>query len=113
MGEDQRRYHRLGVALEMRVRGNDHQGHPFEEATSSDDVSRGGCSFHLSHEVAMGSELELEILRRPVPRAAPTPFLTKGVVLRVIQVEPDQYNIGIRFTGPQFPTFSSENTSGE
>ena len=112
MGQDQRRQHRLGVELEMRVSGTDRYGLPFEETTSSDDVSRGGCSFHASHEVNTGSELELEILRPGVGRRAPTPFLTKGVVLRAINTGPDQYKVSVEFTGPHFPTYSSETTAG-
>ena len=112
MGENNRHQHRLGVELEMRVSGTDQDGLPFEEATSSDDVSRGGCSFHTSHEVNIGSELELEILRPGVGRRPPTPFLTKGVVLRAIHTGPDQYTVGVQFTGPHFPTYSSEGTTG-
>jgi hypothetical protein len=58
----------------------------------------------------MGSELEIEIYRRvPGPRGE-APFLTKGVVARIIPLELDQYSIGIQFTGPHFPTYSSEST---
>jgi len=112
MGDDSRRQHRLGVELEMRVSGTDCSGLHFEEATSSDDVSRGGCSFHTSHELKIGSELELEILRPAVGRRPPTPFLTKGVVLRAIDTGAGQYTVGVQFTGPHFPTYSSETTTG-
>ena len=110
MGLEQRRHHRLGVALEMQVHGADHSGLTFEEATSSDDVSRHGCSFHSSHRLDVGAELELEILRRSAGRRPPTPFLTQGVVLRVAEEADGQYLVSVTFTGPQFPTFASEGT---
>ncbi len=110
MGEENRRHHRLGVALEMQVRGKDCYGEPFDEATSSDDVSRGGCSFDTTHEVELGAELDLEILRRFAARRPPTPFLTTGVAVRVVAQQQDQYRVSVRFTGPQFPVFSSEGT---
>ena len=97
----------------MRVRGIGRDGLPFEEATSSEDVSRGGCSFHTSHELDVGSELELEILRRAAGHRASIPFLTTGVVRRRINVEPDQFVLAVEFIGPQFPTFVSETTAGE
>ena len=97
----------------MRVRGVGRDGLPFEEATSSDDVSRGGCSFHTAHDLEVGSELELEILRRNGAGRAPTPFLTTGVVRRLIKVPPDQCILAIEFIGPQFPTFVSESTAGD
>jgi hypothetical protein len=111
MGQELRRYHRVGVALEMRVRGTDRSGVAFEETTASDDVSRGGCSFHSAHEIEMGKEVELEIYRRTAPRRAPTPFLTTGVVVRATQLEPDQYQVSVQFTGPQFPAYASETTT--
>jgi len=106
--EETRRQHRIGVALDVRIRGKDRHGQPIDEMTHSDDVSRGGCSFHTTHEVAVGSELEIEIFRH-VPGSAP--FATKGMVLRVTPAEPGQFSVGVRFTGPQFPTYSSEITS--
>jgi len=112
MGDDHRWQRRVGVALEMYVRGMDRHGMLFEEATSSGDVSRGGCSFHTSHELDIGSELELEILRPAAGRRPPTPFLTKGVVVRAVKAEGDQYNIGVQFSGPRFPTYTSESSTG-
>src|ERR1700704_641501 len=113
MAENQRRQKRLGVALAMRVRGVDRYGLPIEVTTSSEDVSRGGCSFQISHEVKMGAELELEILRPSSGRRPPAPFLTMGIVLRVSTAYSDQFIISVQFTGPQFPTYSSETTTSE
>ena len=110
-GEDLRRHHRMGVALEMRVRGMGRDGLPFDESTLSSDVSRGGCSFELNLEVDPAAQLELEIYRRSSPRRPPIPFLTTGAVLRVIKLETDDWKVCVQFTGPQFPTYASEVTS--
>ena len=111
MGEENRRQHRLAVALEVRIRGTDRAGLPFEETTFSDNLSRGGCSLEVSHELDLGAELEIEILRRIPGRGEPSPFLTRGVVMRSVLSGEDQYTIGIHFTGPHFPTYASENTA--
>ena len=101
----------MGVALEMRVRGMGRDGLPFDEATLSSDVSRGGCSFELTQEVELDAQLELEITRRTAARRSPPPpFFTTGAVLRAIKLEPAGWRICVQFTGPQFPTYASENT---
>lgn len=111
MGLENRRQHRIGVALEVRIRGNNRDGLPFQETTHSHDVSSGGCSVETTHELRAGSELEIEIYRHvPGPRGT-APFLTKGVVIRIGHAEPGRFTIAVRFTGPQFPTFRSETTS--
>ncbi len=112
MGEQGRRQRRIGVALDVRIKGVDRFGLSFEEKVVSDNVSRGGCSFQLSNEVAIGAELEVEIHRHPAGRRPATPFLTTGEVMRMDNSGEDQYIVGVRFTGPQFPTYSGEDTSG-
>jgi hypothetical protein len=107
-GQDMRRYHRLGVALQMTVQFTLPDGSSFTESTSSDDVSRGGCSFRSSHRLELGTPVDVEIMRRSAARRTPAPFVTQGVVLRVIDGGPEGFLIGIKFTGAQFPTFSSE-----
>ena len=111
MGLENRRQHRISVALEVRIRGTDLYGLPFTETTSSSNVSRGGCSVETSYELAMGAELEVEILRRVPGRSEPSLFLTQGVVMRVAKAEEDRFAVGIQFTGPHFPTYSSESTA--
>jgi hypothetical protein len=106
VGDQQRRQHRIGVSLELRIRGRDVPGFVFEESTQSHDVSRGGCSFETTHEVAVGAELDIEILRH-----YGLPFTTTGQVLRATRAGPGRYTLGVRFTGPQFPTYSSEITN--
>ena len=108
MGDEQRRQHRIGVALELRLRGKDREGIPFEEMTHSNDVSRGGCSFPTTHDLAAGAELEIEIFRHL--GGSQSSFLTKGLVQRATPEEAEGYLVGVRFIGPQFPTYSSEST---
>lgn len=110
MSFEHRRQRRLAVALEVRVRGTDRYGLPFEEKVMSDDISREGCSLELTQELEVGAELEVEILRRIPGRPVSVPFLTQGVVQRIIPLGADQYRVGIRFTGSHFPTYSSESS---
>ena len=113
IGAESRRQRRIAVGLETRIRGTDRYGLPIDETAISSNVSRGGCSLETAREVVVGAELEITIDRRIPGRTTATPFLTRGVVMRVSQVQPDLYSIGIQFTGPHFPTYSSEEaTSG-
>ncbi len=105
---EKRRQHRIGVSLEIHIAGRDRHGIAFEEMTHSTDVSRGGCSFRTSHEVAPGAELEIEIIRHIT--GSQSPFLTRCVVLRVSPENPDGWLLGVRFVGPHFPTYMSEST---
>jgi len=107
--QQQRRQHRIGVALEVWIRGANRHGIAFEEVTHSDDVSRSGCSFHTTHEVALGAEIEIEIIRHIT--GSSSSFRTRGRVLRVTPEAPERFFVGVRFIGAQFPTYSSESTS--
>ena len=112
MGAEHRRQHRIAVALEVRIRGVDRAGLPFEEVIHSDNISRGGCSLEVSRELDLGAELDIEILRH-LPGRAGLIFLTRGVVVRSVPTGPageDRYLIGIQFTGPHFPTYASEES---
>ena len=108
LSHEQRRQHRIGVALEIFLRGADKNGVSFEEVTHSNDVSRGGCSFHTTRELAVGAELDIEIIRHIT--GSQSTFQTRGVVLRIAPDQPDGFAVGVRFIGPQFPTYSSEST---
>ena len=106
---EKRRQHRIGVSLEIHIAGRDRHGIAFEEVTHSNDVSRGGCSFRTTHEVASGAELQIEIIRHIT--GSQSSFLTRGVVLRVSPENPDGWLLGVHFIGPQFPTYMSESTT--
>ncbi len=108
MDNEQRRQHRIGVSLEVRIRGKNVGGTEFTESTQSTDVSRGGCSFPCTHDVPVGSEMDIEIYRRNTGSFGQAPFLTRGQVMRQYTTDDGAKMIGIRFIGPQFPTYSSE-----
>ncbi|OFV96064.1 MAG: hypothetical protein A3F68_02035 [Acidobacteria bacterium RIFCSPLOWO2_12_FULL_54_10] len=107
---EQRRQHRLDVALEIRLRGTDALGLPFEEKTQSSDVSRGGCSIQTSLDLPVGTELEMEILRRVPGHVDLVSFLTRGIVKQARSQPDGNYTVGILITGPQFPTYTTEGT---
>ena len=106
---EQRRQHRIGVSLELRVSGHSPSGAVMSETTFSSDVSRGGCSFPSFYDYAVGSELDLEIYRRGAGPLAHSPFLTRGEVMRIFDAEDGSRMVGVRFIGPQFPTYSPES----
>lgn len=55
----------MGLSVPVRVLGHDPDGTPWEEMTSSDDVSFGGASFPLKHAHSVGQVL---LFSGPVPR---------------------------------------------
>lgn len=109
MTTEQRRQHRIGVALEVRVKGHSASGAELSETSFSNDVSRGGCSFPSFYDYPIGSEIEIEIYRRTAGPFGTSPFLTRGEVVRQFDDPEGTRMIGIRFTGPQFPTYSPES----
>jgi hypothetical protein len=106
---EHRRQHRIGVSLELRVSGHSPSGAAMNETTFSNDVSRGGCSFPSFYEYPVGSELDLEIYRRGAGPLSHTPFLTRGQVVRIYDAADGTRMVGVRFIGPQFPTYSPES----
>jgi hypothetical protein len=55
----------MGLALPMRVQGFNADGSTWEEDTTSDDISEGGCSFPVSRKVELGQVLLLVL---PLPK---------------------------------------------
>jgi c-di-GMP-binding flagellar brake protein YcgR len=108
LAAEQRRQHRIGVSLEVRIKGQNASGAMLSETTFSNDVSRGGCSFPSFYDYPVGSELEIEIYRRSAGAFGQAPFLTRGEVMRQFEADDGTRMIGVRFVGPQFPTYSSE-----
>ena len=120
MGVEHRRSHRLAVALEVKIRGTDIAGIRFEESVLSHDISRAGCSLEITREVEAGSELAVEILRHVPGPAGAVPFETQGLVMRSVPVAgsdgasgDERYTVGIQFTGPHFPIYTSEESEAE
>lgn len=110
-GRDRRRQRRISVALPITIRGVNANGVPFEEIIECYDVSRGGASFPSLQPLEMGAELEVTIPRR-VPGREETPdFVTTGEVVRIIDNKDGSHQIGVKFIGPQFPTYISESSA--
>lgn len=110
---ERRRERRIVVHLPIHVRGTDRDGLPFEEATESENVCRGGAAFPIQRELDLGAELEITI---PPSRQGSQPendFSTRG---RVVHVAPGRHQleriVGVQFVGPRFHrVFVSESTA--
>lgn len=100
---ERRRHQRLEIAIEVRVRGKDKSGKPFEEATLSGDITSIGCSLLLSYNLAAGSELELEFRRHAPGKQEPVLHPFRGTVVRATPINATQYIMGIQFRNGVFP----------
>lgn len=107
MGVEQRRQSRLNVSMQALIKGKDRFGQPFDERTSSENISRGGLMFLTKRELPDGAELDITIPRPPIGRREQAPFFTTGKVIRAIR-EGEEFRIAVQFTGPQFRTFVKE-----
>jgi hypothetical protein len=99
---ERRRDLRMGLSVPVRVLGHDPDGTPWEEMTSSDDVSFGGASFTLKHPHGVGQVL---LFSGPVPRnfrrydLAETSYKTY-VLVRNSRLGPDGQRVaGVLFLG--------------
>ena len=110
-GSERRRQRRIQITLPITIRGVDANGVPFEEVIEIYDVSRGGASFITLQRLEMGAEMEVTIPRRIPGRAEATEFLTTGSVVRLKQNPDGSREVGLKFVGPQFPTYVPESTS--
>lgn len=100
---EKRRRQRLDIAIEVRVRGKDKSGKPFEEVTLSGDMSPIGCSLLLSCDLASGSELQLEFRCHVPGKQEPVLLPFRGTVVRATPVNAAQYIMGIQFLNDLFP----------
>lgn len=102
---------RVRVRLPVDIRGTDRSGKRFDERTTSENLCRGGVAFTLSHELELGTVLEINI---PLPRAGQqdeTDFATRGQVRHVYVSGTDRV-FGVAFTGPRFQRmFLSESAT--
>ena len=103
MGIEKRRHQRRDIAIEVRVRGKDKSGQPFEESTLSGNISSSGCSLLLSYDLAAGSELEMEFLRHVPEKQEPLLLPFRGTVVRATPINEAQYTMGIQFLNGLFP----------
>jgi hypothetical protein len=108
MGIEQRKQSRLSVSMNALIKGVDDSGLPFDESTSSQNISRGGLMFTTKRGLAVGTELDITIPRPPLGRREQTPFFTTGKVVRIIPGEEEHHLVAVQFTGPQFRTYVGE-----
>lgn len=107
MGVEQRRQSRLNVSMQALVKGRDRFGEPFDEAISSENISRGGLMLLTKRELQEGADLDITIPRPPIGRREQAPFFTTGKIVRIIP-DGEEFRIAVQFTGPQFRTFVKE-----
>jgi hypothetical protein len=111
-GLERRSERRVAVSLPVRLSGTNRMGVPFEERTSSENVSRAGIACYTIHELPPGTEIEIGIAVAAA-KDEPTEFSTRGKVVHVAPgVATFKSVVGVMFTGPRFNRmFSSEATS--
>jgi PilZ domain len=98
---------RIAVRLPLTVRGRDTRGVSFEEATSSENLCRGGAAFVTRFELAIGSDLEILIpFSQGGVRRKDQDFATQGRVVHVRDAQNEgERLVGVQFTGPRFRRF--------
>jgi c-di-GMP-binding flagellar brake protein YcgR len=103
VGIERRRHERIDIALEVRVRHKDNNGALTEESTLSGNISLSGCSLLIAREVATGSEVEMEFIRRVPGQEEPVSLSFRGTVVRSTRINRAQYVLGIEFLNDRFP----------
>ena len=98
MGVEHRKQSRLGVSMQVLIKGTDRLGSPFDEASSSENISRGGLAFLTKRELEPGAELDIVIPRPPNGPREQAPFFTTGKIIRILP-EGDEFRIAVEFTG--------------
>jgi hypothetical protein len=109
MGIEQRKQSRLSVSMNALIKGVDDSGLPFDESTSSQNISRGGLMFTTKRGLAVGTELDITIPRPPLGRREQAPFFTTGKVVRILPSEEESHLVAVQFTGPHFRTYVGES----
>jgi len=109
---ERRKERRIAVHLPIHVRGADHDGLPFEEATETENVCRGGAAFAVQRELDLGADLEITIPASHQRSRPENDFSTRG---RVVHIAPGRHQreriVGVQFVGPHFyRVFLSEST---
>lgn len=103
--EERRQSIRMGLALPMRVQGFEADGSTWEEDTTTDDISQGGCSFSVSRRVELGQVLLLFI---PLPKRLrqydpnETSYRVYALVRRLLH-RPQRPRVGVMFFGKSPP----------
>jgi len=99
---ERRRDPRMGMNVVVRVLGHDPDGTPWEEMTTSDDISYGGASFELRHRHGVGQVL---LLSAPLPSnfrrydLAETSYKSYALVRNSRTTEDGSHVAGVMFLG--------------
>lgn len=110
----QRTERRIAVRLPMQVTGRDSRGVVFTEETSSENLCRGGAAFVTRFELAVGSDIDIQIPRaQQIWRKEDNNFATRGRVVHISPASgPGERLVGVQFTGPRFQRlFRSESAA--
>jgi PilZ domain-containing protein len=104
MGSDKRRNPRIGMTIAVRVQGFLPGGATWEEVTQTDDVSSGGASINLKHDVELGQALFLNLAMPKRLRQYDLTDATYRVyaLVRGISRRADDNRVGLMFFG-KFP----------
>jgi len=92
----------MGMNVTVQVRGHDKDGSPWEEMTTSDDISYGGASFALRHEHGVGQVL---LLSAPLPRnfrrydLAETSYKSFALIRNSRATQAGPRHVGVMFLG--------------
>jgi hypothetical protein len=113
MADSREREQRRNVPLPIMVRGFETTGAPWDEMTTSTDISVGGVGFNLKHPVVVGQVLELAM---PLPKTlrrhdvVDATYHTYSIVRSVNSGPPAR--IGVMFYGKKPPRGFKENPTG-
>lgn len=112
-GHERRRYLRVPQALPVRVLGHDAAGEPWQEASQTREVGKGGVSMMLSHAAFKGQVLRLEL---PLPEALrdfdrSQPEVSIYGIVRDCVEGHGRCKVGVMFFGKQ-PPRGFERTPG-
>jgi hypothetical protein len=105
MATERRKNLRLGLAIPLRVQGFLGDGGNWEEMSSTVDVSAGGASFGVSHEVELGQVLLLSLGLPKRLRQFDLNDASYRVysLVRSVRRRPDQPRVGVMFFGKYPP----------
>ena len=96
---------RIAVRLPITVRGVDASGVTFEEATSSENLCRGGAAFRTRFDVAVGMDLDISI---PLSQTGARrkhkddDFAAQGRVVHVRDSDTGERLVGVQFINNRF-----------
>ena len=101
--------------MPVRVQGSDADGSPWEEMTTCEDVSSGGCAFNLRHPVVAGQVLFLSL---PLPKdyrryaLADPSYKSYALVRGLSMAGVGMGRIGVMFLGKHPPKGYEEDPGG-